>query len=132
MEFQLKKAAPAIIIFASLLLLAYVINYALGVMEVATDHSLPANQRATEAWRAWVVLPSLVTTTLGLVYFRKQGHDRLVVYLYVALLILLLVLVVMLFTGSGFGAEESLMRMALLPVTAVTSVFLVYRFFATR
>lgn len=130
MEFQLKKAAPAIVIITSFLLLAYAVKYALGIMEVATDHSLQPQQRAAEAWRVWVVLPSLVTMMLGLTYFRKQGHDRLVVYLYLGLLIMLLVLGAMLLTNSG--TEESLMRMALLPVTAVTSVFLVFRFFASR
>jgi len=132
MEFPLKKAAPAIIILTSLILLAYVANYAMGVMEVATDHSLSPNRRANEAWRVWVVLPSLVTTILGLIYFRTQGHDRLIVFLFLGLLIMLLVLVVMLFTASGAGTGEFLMRKVLLPITAVTSVFLVYRFFATR
>lgn len=132
MEFQLKKAAPAIVVVTSLLLLAYVVNYGLGVMEVATDHSLSPSQRATEAWRAWVVVPSLVITALGVTYFRKQGHDRLIVYLFLGLMIIIIVLVLMLLMASNLGSKDSLMRTVLLPVTAVTSVFLVYRFFATR
>ncbi len=132
MEFQLKKAAPAIVIITSLLLLAYVVNYGLGVMEVATDHSLTPSRRATEAWRAWVVFPSLVITVLGITYFRKQGHDRLIVYLFLGLMIMLVILGVMLFLASNLSTEDSLMRKALLPVTAIASVFLVYRFFANR
>lgn len=132
MEFQLKKSAPAIIVACSLLLFAYVVSYVLGVMEVATDHSLSPDQRAREAWRSWVVLPSVVTSMLGLVHFWKQGHDRLVVFVYLGVLILVLILGVMSLVSSGWLTEGTPMRLVLLPVTAVTSVFLVYRFFAKR
>lgn len=132
MDFQLKKAAPALIVITSLLLLAYVVNYALGVMEIATDHSLSPDRRANEAWRAWVIIPSLVISVLGTVYFRKQGHDRLVVYLFLGLLIMLVALVVTLLAAASPGTREMLMRSVVLPVTAIASVFLVFRFFKTR